>query len=126
MNFWIEIETKQIIKLTESESSALKKFKLLVTLSYKKMPNQDFIFYLKRYAKKERKTKKLILKIDEQRMAYVKTLLMKMNYSEKDAAVKSSLFYKHLIGYHEMIRYEKQSSEYEHEVKIELSQFIKY
>ncbi|MFK8036770.1 MAG: TetR/AcrR family transcriptional regulator [Crocinitomicaceae bacterium] len=123
---WISNETEQIISLTNNEKSALQKFKTLIILSYKKMPNQDFIFYLKRYAQKERKTKSIIEKIDFQRIEYLKNLLKEMGYSEQDANIKSSLLYKHLIGYHEMIRYEKQSSDYPKEVRKELNQFIEY
>ncbi|MEQ8703052.1 MAG: TetR/AcrR family transcriptional regulator [Phaeodactylibacter sp.] len=126
IEFWINDETEQIIALTNAEKSALQKFKMLINLSYKQKPNQDFIFHLKRYAKKEKKTKSIIEKIDSERIEYVKGLLQEMGYSDQDAKIKSSLFYKHLIGYHEMIRYEKQSSDYAKEVRKELNQFIDY
>lgn len=126
IEFWINNETEQIIRLTNNEKSASQKFKTLVALSYKKMPNQDFLFYLKRYAQKEKETKNNIKKIDFQRIEYVNRLLQEIGYSEQDANIKSSIFYKHLIGYHEMIRYEKQSADYLEEVKKELSQFIEY
>jgi AcrR family transcriptional regulator len=126
IEFWVKNETEQIIQFTNNEKSALQKFKTLIKLSYKKMPNQDFIFYLKRYAQKEKKIKSIIEKIDSERIEYVRELLKDIGYSEEDAAIKSSLFYKHLIGYHEMIRYEKQTTDYPEEVKKELNQFIDY
>lgn len=126
IEFWINNETDRIIELTNSEKSALQKFETLIKLSYKKMPNQDFIFYLKRYAQKEEKIKNTIGKIDFERIKYVKKLLKDLGYSEQDATIKSSLFYKHLIGYHEMIRYETQSTDYLEEVRKELNQFINY
>lgn len=126
IEFWVKNETEQIIQFTNNEKSALEKFKTLIKLSYKKMPNQDFIFYLKRYAQKEKKIKSIIEKIDSERIEYVRELLRDIGYSEEDAAIKSSLFYKHLIGYHEMIRYEKQTTDYPKEVKKELNQFIDY
>ena len=126
IEFWINHETERIIQLTNNEKSALQKFKTLIRLSYKKMPNQDFIFYLKRYAQKEKKIKGIIEKIDFERIEFVRSLLKEMGYSEQDANIKSSLFYKHLIGYHEMIRYEKQSIDYPEEVRKELNQFIEY
>ncbi|WP_036153019.1 TetR/AcrR family transcriptional regulator [Maribacter forsetii] len=126
IEFWISNETEQIIYLTNNEKSAVQKFKTLIKLSYKKMPQQDFIFYLKRYAEKEKKTKFIIEKIDSQRIEFVNRLLREMGYSEHDANIKSSLLYKHLIGYHEMIRYEKQSTNYQMIVKQELNQFIEY
>ena len=126
IEFWVNKETEQIIKLTNQEDSAAEKFKTLIKLSYKKLPNQDFIFYLKRYAQKQKRVKSLIAKIDLERIEFIKSLLQEMGYSDGDADIKSSLFYKHLIGYHEMIRYEKQSRDYEKEVKKEINQFIAY
>lgn len=126
VEFWITIETEQIISLTNNEKSAIEKFKIFIALSYKKMPNQDFIFYLKRYGQKEKSTKSIIEKIDSLRIDYVKNLLLEMGYSGADANIKSSLLYKHLIGYHEMIKYEKQSKDYQEEVRTELNQFIEY
>lgn len=126
IEFWVNNETERIIELTNNEKSALQKLKTLIKLSYKKMPNQDFIFYLKRYAQKEKQTKSIIEKIDSERIKYVKKLLKEIGYSEQDATIKSGLLYKHLIGYHETIRYEKQSSDYLEEVRKELNQFIEY
>lgn len=126
IEFWISIETEQIISLTNTENLAIQKFKALIRLAYKKMPNQDFIFYLKRYAQKEKEIKDIIDKVDLQRIGFIERLLKEMGYSEQDAKIKSSLLYKHLIGYHEMIKYQKQNKNYEDEVKMELNQFIKY
>ena len=124
--FWITIETEQIIRLTNNENSTLQKFKTLIAGTYKKKPFLDFNFYLKRYARKEKKIQLIIDKIDNQRIEYVKNLLREMGYSMQDANIKSALLYKHLIGYHEMIRYKKQSTDYLREIKIEINQFIKY
>lgn len=126
IEFWINNETEHLIQITNNKNSSLQKFKTFIMLSYKKMPNQDFIFYLKRYAQKERKTKNTIEKIDLLRIEYVKSLLQEMGYTAEEANIKSSLLYKHLIGYHETIRYEKQSIDYQKGVKTELNQFIEY
>ncbi len=126
IDFWMSIETEQIISLSNSKNSAIQKFKALITLAYKKMPNQDFIFYLKRYAQKKKEIQGIIDKVDLQRIGFIERLLNEMGYSEQDAKIKSSLLYKHLIGYHEMIKYQKQHKNYEEEVKIELNQFIEY
>lgn len=124
--FWISKETEQIINLTNDKNTTLAKFKTLVAEIYKQKPFLDFTFYLKRYATKEKKTQIIIDKIDNQRVEYVKNLLQEMGYSTKEASVKSTLLYKHLIGYHELIRYKRQSKDYLKEVKMELNQFIEY
>ena len=53
--FWINNETERIINLTNDKKPGLQKFKTLVALIYKQDLFLDFTFYLKRYAKKERK-----------------------------------------------------------------------
>jgi AcrR family transcriptional regulator len=126
VSFWVSENTNQIISLTDSEKSGKEKFEKLIELSFKKDPFLDFNFFLKRYALKDKKIQSDIDKIDNQRIEYTKSILMEMNFSENEAKSKSQLFYKYLIGYHEMIRYKNQSKNYTIEVKIEINQFIKY
>jgi len=126
VSYWVARNTNQIISLTESEQSGKERFEKLVELAFKKDAYLDFIFFLKRYAKKNKKIQLIIDEIDHQRIAYTKNLLIEMNFSKTEAEKKSLLFYKYLIGYHEMIRYKEQSKNYTAEVKKELNQFIKY
>ena len=126
IKYWINNETERIIDLTNDKKSGLQKFKTLVALVYKQDPFLDFIFFLKRYAIKEKKVRKIIDQIDNQRIEYTYDLLLEMGYSKQDATIKSTLLYKHFVGYHEMIRHKKQKNDYQKEVKKEINQFIKY
>jgi AcrR family transcriptional regulator len=125
-NYWVDNETEKIIKLTSFEKNASKKLKLLIEVSYKKIPYLDFVFYLKRYAIKENIISKIIDNIDNHRIEYVHCLLKEIGYSNEDAKIKASLLYKHLIGYHEILRYKEQNENYLIEVKKEINQFIDY
>ena len=124
--FWIKNETEQIISLTDSKKPGLQKFKTLIALIYKQDLFLDFTFYLKRYARNEKKIQIIIDKIDNQRIEYANKLLQEMGYSKQDSKIKSTLLHKHFVGYHETIRYKKQNINYQKEVKIELNQFINY
>jgi hypothetical protein len=126
VSFWASENTNQIISLTESEKYGKDKFVKLIELSFKKDPFLDFNFFLKRYALKDKKIQSVIDKIDNQRIEYTKNILIEMNFSTNQATSKSQLFYKYLIGYHEMMRYKKQVENYTTEVKAEINQFIKY
>ena len=126
ISFWISVDTNKIITRVESKPLGKEKFKELVELAFKKEPYLDFIFFLKRYALKDKKIQSLIDKIDAQRIDYTMSILLEMGFSENEAHIKATLFYKYLIGYHEMIRYKKQNKDYTKEVKKELNQFIKY
>lgn len=125
ISYWVSSDTNNIIKKVESKTSAKEKYDELIKLAFKKEPNLDFIFFLKRYALKDKNIQSLIDDIDHQRVKYTQQLLIDMGFSKKDSFAKATLFYKYLIGYHEMIRYKKQSKDYLKEVKIELNQFIK-
>jgi len=126
VSYWVSVNTNQIIVLTDSKKSGKEKFEKLIELSFKKEPYLDFIFFLKRYALKNKKIQDIIDKIDNQRIKYTENILIEMEFTRYEAEVKSVLFYKYLIGYHEMIRYKKQGKNYTLEVKKEINQFIKY
>lgn len=125
IEYWVNLETAQIIILTDQETTSEKRFMRLTELAFKQKPNLDFIFYLKRYALKDKKILKLIEDIDQQRTQFVATLLLEIGFSESEAKIKSRLYYKFLIGYHEMIRYRKQKKGYMKEVMEEMTHFIK-
>jgi AcrR family transcriptional regulator len=126
ISYWVITNTEQIISISGSGQPGEERFDKLIELSFKEDPYLDFIFFLKRYAKKNKKLQSMIDEIDNQRIEYTKRLLIEMNFTEAEAENKSILFYKYLIGYHEMLRYKKQSKNYKEEVKIEINQFIKY
>ena len=126
ITFWIKNETERMIFLSDSKKTGAKKFKTLIDLVYKQDPFFDFIFHLKRYAKKEKKVQSQIDHIDNIRIEYTVKLMLEMGYSKQDADIKSKVLYKHFLGYHEMMRNKKQKNNYQKEAKKEINQFIKY
>ncbi|MEM9917133.1 MAG: TetR/AcrR family transcriptional regulator [Bacteroidota bacterium] len=122
--FWIEMETEGIIAQSNQLNTPEQRLQKLVELAFKKDPNIDFIFFLKRYPERKSYIRSLIDKIDQQRMAYVAQLLEELGHSKEAAIKKASIFYKYLIGYHEMLRNKKQSSSYVEDVLEELHHFI--
>lgn len=126
ISFWNTTDTKNIITKVESKPLGKEKFETLIEIAFKKEPYLDFIFFLKRYALKDKKIQTLIDKIDNQRIDYTINILIEMGFSEREAIIKATLFYKYLIGYHEMIRYKKQDKDYLKEVRKEINQFIEY
>ena len=108
VDYWIDFDTEQIIKLSERLKSPKDKFTALLKIAFKKDPEMDFVFYLKRFARKHKHIQTAIDQIDQRRIDYVSSLLMGMGHDTNASKVKATLFYKYLIGYHEMIRYKKQ------------------
>ncbi len=124
IDYWIHIDTTQIIDETNHTDNAAEQLKRLIEIVFRKDPNIDFIFYLKRYAQKEKAIQNIIDQIDQQRIAYVESLLTAMGHDEFNAKIKAGLFYKYLIGYHETIRYKPQKKNYLTPIYKELNQFI--
>ena len=125
IDYWILNDTTNIIDQVNQQTSTRGKLVKLVEITFKKDSNLDFIFYLKRYSRKDKNISRIVEMIDTQRILYVNNLLVELGYAEQDASMKANLFYKLLIGYHEMIRYKKQNKNYLDEVLLELNQFIK-
>ena len=121
---WVEKETQNIIRAIDKEKSAKERFRALIMLSFKQNPYLDFVFYLKKYALSDEVAKKAIYTIDGLRKNYVFSLLVELGYSPEEAKIKTSLFYKYLIGYHETIRYRKQTDNYIEEILVEIKYFI--
>jgi len=124
IEYWISIDTVQIIAEVNQQTNPQNKLLKLIEIAYKKDANLDFIFYLKKYSQSNTSVAKVVEQIDTERIAFVQKLLIDIGYSGKDAALKAGLFYKHLIGYHEMIRYKEQEENYLSQVLIEVNQFI--
>lgn len=126
ISHWVISDTNKIINSIENKPPGNEQFEKLIEVVFKKDPYLDFIFFLKKYALKDKKIQLLIDDIDNQRIDYVKNILITIGISKDNASVKAAIFYKYLIGYHEMIRYKKQNNDYTTEVKKELKQFIKF
>jgi len=123
---WIKNETERIINLSSSKKSGAQKLKTLFALVYKQDPFFDFIFHLKRYARKEKKIQLIIDDIDNKRIKYTYDLLLEMGYSKQEAKIKSTILYKHFLGYHELMRNKTQKDDYLKVIKKEINQFIKF
>ena len=103
VSFWIIENTSKIIDKVNSVQTPSARFEKLIELSFKEEPYMDFFFFLKKYAKSNKNLQKQIDSIDNQRIDFTKDLLIQLGYSENDSDIKANLFYKYLIGYHEMI-----------------------
>jgi len=124
IDYWINTDTVLIIDKVNEQVTAQKRLLKLVEIACKKDANLDFIFYLKKYSQSNKAVAKIVEQIDSKRIAFVGGLLVETGYSKKEAALKAGLFYKYIIGYHEMIRYKKQKKNYLSKVLLEINQFI--
>lgn len=124
IEYWISLNTTQIINVVDQQLTAKNKILKLLEIVFKKDSNLDFIFYLKRYARKNKEIQDTIDKIDFERIEYLTALFKNLDYDNEMAKTKSHIFYKYLIGYHEMIRYKKQDKDYLQKVLSDVNHFI--
>ena len=125
VEYWIELDTLKVMKLVDEPNSPLEQFLKLIAVTFQKDSNLDFIFYLKKYSQKNENVRKTVDRIDKQRIAFVSKILSELGYPREQSKIKALIFYKYLIGYHEMIRYKKQKKNYLSEVLAEINHFIK-
>ncbi len=124
IQYWVEFDTNQIIREVDAIVDPKSKFLRLIEIIFKKDNNLDFNFFLKKYARGQKEIEKLIDKIDASRIKYVSNILTELGYTEKEANQKAQIFYKYLIGYHEVNRLKKAKRNYASNVIEELSHFI--
>lgn len=124
INYWVETETNQIIESVEQEKTAQKKYQKFIELVFQHDPYLEFIFHLKRYAKTRPEIQDLIDEIDQQRLAYTANVFQELGYSKKESKRVASIFYKYLIGFHEMYRDQAADKKYQKEVKEELAYIL--
>ncbi|WP_420573540.1 TetR/AcrR family transcriptional regulator [Kordia sp.] len=122
--YWIDIDTTKVINEVDEQEFPKDKILKLIKVAFRKDSNLDFIFYLKKYSQKNNTIQKIIDRIDDERILFLIDLIIGLGYSKEQAEIKASIFYKYLIGYHEMIRYKKQKKNYLVEVLDEINQFI--
>lgn len=121
---WIVKETDRVILETERSQTDKEKLEKFLIIAFKNEPYLEFIFFLKRYAIKKPEIQSIIDDIDEKRLQYTSQLFQNIGYTKVQANIKASIFYKYLIGHHEMIRNKKQPQNYILKVKEELKHFI--
>lgn len=124
INFWIRTETEQVISKVEQFKTPRERLSAFLEIAFRHEPYLEFIFFLKRYSKKNEKIQVIIDRVDDRRLEFSANLFQDVGYSKKEASVKASIFYKYLIGHHEMIRNKKQPKNYLSFVKKELKHFL--
>ncbi len=124
IKFWITTETEQIIREIEKAGTPQEKLEQFLKIVFKNGPYLEFVFFLKRYAVKNKDIQNIIDEVDNKRLLFTSKLFKDIGYLKKEADTKASIFYKYLIGYHEMIRHKKQNKNYLNEVKVEIRHFL--
>ena len=124
VEYWIYTYTHLVITEANSPIDPKEKLLKLFEIVFKKDNSLDFIFFLKKYGQKDEQIKKIVDEIDKKRIAFGSQILMEIGYSKEEAKTKSSIIYKYLIGYHEIMRFKKQPKNYFQKVKKELQHFV--
>lgn len=126
VNVWVEQDTAMIMATVQKFELPTEQFEALITSAFQKDNNLDFIFFLKRYALKHTAIQTIIDQVDQERLAFTAALFEKLGNPKEGVERQARLFYKYLIGYHEMIRYKKQEQNFVEEIKKELRLFLKF
>ena len=121
VTYWIQQETQGVIDHVEAHKTPKDKYEAFLEICFQHDPYLEFIFFLKRYAVKSVKHQRIIDEIDQRRLDYTASLYVGLGFTKAKAKVMASVFYKYLIGYHEMHRYQEPTKNHLKIVKKELS-----
>lgn len=124
VDYWIQQETQGVIDYVEAYDNPTEKYQAFLTICFQHDPYLEFIFFLKRYAVKSKRHQRIIDEIDQRRLDYTTSLYVGLGFSNARAKFMASVFYKYLIGYHEMNRFRKPNKDYLKVVKKELSYLL--
>lgn len=124
VNFWILKETQGVIDHVEASNTPKEKYQTFLEICIQHDPYLDFIFFFKRYAVNSKKYQLIMDDIDQRRLDYTAALYVDLGFNKSKAKIMASVFYKYLIGYHEMNRYRKSSNHSLKLVKKELSHLM--
>ena len=120
VDLWSYNDTQQVIDLANEVDDVNNRYDRFIRLVFQKDPFLDFVFYLKRYAIKRPEIQSVMDRIDEQRLTFVRSLLIDLGCSSDESKMKASIFYKYLIGFHELNRYQNLETGYLNEVMADL------
>ena len=124
INYWIKTETDEVIHAVEKYKADKDKLEQFLLLAFKNEPYLEFAFFLKRYAKKNKKAQLIVDEIDKRRLQFTAQLFRNIGYTNMQAEVKANIFFKYLIGHHELNKNKNQSKDYLLSIKKELRHFL--
>lgn len=124
IKYWIKTETDQVILEVEKCRTGKDKLEKFLLLAFKNEPYLEFAFFLKRYAKKNVSAQLIVDEIDERRLRFTAQLFKNIGYSKSQSETKANIFFKYLIGHHELNKNKIQSQNYLNSIKKELRHFL--
>lgn len=126
INYWIKTETDQVILEVEKCKTDKEKLKKFLLIAFKNEPYLEFAFFLKRYAMKNKKVQSIVDEIDKRRLQFTAQLFQNIGYSKQQSKIKANIFFKYLIGHHELIKNKIQPKNYLQPIEKELKHFLDY
>jgi len=121
---WIVIETDQVIHEVEKGKTDKEKLERFLLIAFKNEPYLEFAFFLKRYAIKNEKIQLIVDEIDKRRLQFTAQLFKNVGYSKVQSEIKANIFFKYLIGHHELNRNKAQAKNYLKPIRKELRHFL--
>lgn len=124
INHWIKVETDQIISEVNKCKTDKEKLQKFFMIAFKNEPYLEFAFFLKRYAKNNKKAQEVVDEIDKRRLQFSAQLFKNIGYSKRESEIKANIFFKYLIGHHELTKNKPQAKNYLKPVMKELKHFL--
>jgi len=106
---WRAIETKRIIAVAEAAVDPARKLRALFTEVIHLRGGGDFLFHLRRLARKRRSLARLLEQTETERLEYVAGILEALGKDRKSAHAAAEVIYHLYLGWYERHRFEPTS-----------------
>lgn len=112
-DYWYNQATVSIISHIQlyQDADPEQKVKHLLTVMFSSNEGKDFMYHLRKLGASESSYAQILLQIEQQRIAYMSSLLIQYGLSPEDADNISELLYNYYLGWYERNKHRKLSAQ---------------
>jgi AcrR family transcriptional regulator len=112
-DYWYQQATKSIIAHIEAHQTAApeQQVKQLLSIMFSSNEGKDFVYHLRKLGAAEPPYGQMLHRIEQQRIAYMSSLLNRCGLSPKEADKTSELLYNYYLGWYERNKHRTLTSQ---------------
>ena len=100
LDYSLQITTEAFIEHASAEDGARKQLRSLTISVLKSRTGKDFDFYLRDFARRSEHAARMVQRIDQRRMAYIRELLIGCGLKPERAAGHAEIYYTYYLGWY--------------------------
>jgi AcrR family transcriptional regulator len=107
---WREVETRRIIAVAEGSRRPVDRIRALFTEVIHRRTAGDFLFHLRRLARRRRSLQGLLVRTETERIGYLASMLGVLGTGTEEAEVAAEAVYHLYLGWYERNRFQRTTA----------------